>query len=316
MITNPILPEILVGAVLFIIYAVLSFGIVRRKIKLIYKLSMMGRVLIIFVLVFIINLRPMKKDYNMDVEMKNLDVMFVVDTTISMWAEDVDNKPRMDAVMRDCEYIIEQLDGSNFALIRFDNKSQILAPFTQDSKNVLDAFSTISSPSKYYAKGSNLNVIEKDMSDLLISSSKKEGRMTVVFFISDGEVTDGSELMSYSQFERYIDGGAVLGYGTEKGGKMKDSYSYIKDPETYQDAISKLDENNLHKIAEDMKIDYVHMERTNNIDYILSGVRAASKSVVDEGKGVNYEDTYFYFVIPLLIMLLLEVFIYIRRGRL
>ena len=316
MITNPILPEILVGTVLFILYALLAFGVIRRKTKFIYKVSMMLRILAIFVLVFIINARPMRKDYNADVEMKNLDVLFVVDTTISMWADDVNSKPRMDAVMRDTQHIIDQLDGSNFALIRFDNRSQVLAPFTQDSSNVLDAFSTISSPSRYYAKGSNLNVMEKDMMDLLVSSSKKDGRMTVVFFISDGEITDDSQLMSFADYEKYVDGGAVMGYGTEKGGRMKDSYSYIKDPTTYQDAYSKIDEKNLQSIADDMQIDYVHMERMNNIDYVLSSILASTKSIVDEGKGVTYEDTYYFYVFPLILLLMFEFVLYIRKGRL
>ncbi|MCR5293051.1 MAG: VWA domain-containing protein [Eubacterium sp.] len=316
MIFKPILPEILVGAVLFIIYAALSFGIVKRKTKLIYKLSAMLRIFVIMALCFVINMRPMRKEYNMDVEMKNLDVLFVVDTTISMWAEDVNGKPRMDAVQKDCQHIVDVLDGSNFALMRFDNKSQILAPFTQDSSNVLDAFSTISTPSRHYAKGSNLNVVEKDLEDLLVSSNKKEGRMTVVFFISDGEVTDDSELMSYDKYEKYVDGGAVLGYGTKKGGLMKEGYGYIKDPSTYQDAVSIIDEDNLQKIAKDMQIDYIHMQRTGDIDYVLNTIKAASKSIIDEGKGVNYEDTYFWYVIPLILLLLAEVVIYIRRGRL
>ena len=38
----------------------------------------------------------------------NLDILFVIDTTISMIAEDYDNnETRLSAVKKDCEYIIE-----------------------------------------------------------------------------------------------------------------------------------------------------------------------------------------------------------------
>ena len=48
-----------------------------------------------------------------------------------------------------------------------------------------------------------------------------------------------------------MDAGAVLGYGTEDGGEMvyDDWGSYVRDPETNQHAISKIDEDNLKKIA-------------------------------------------------------------------
>ena len=65
----------------------------------------------------LVNLRIMEKKYNATIEMKNLDVLFVVDTTISMWAEDYNGKnPRMEGVQADAEYIIDELSGSNFGL--------------------------------------------------------------------------------------------------------------------------------------------------------------------------------------------------------
>ena len=94
-----------------------------------------------------------------------------------------------------------------------------------------------------------MNVVYDEMKTMLLSSDNKEGRMTIVLFITDGEITDDSELQSYKELSQYVDGGAVLGYGTDKGGKMLDRYgSYIRDPQTYDDAVSKIDEKNLRQI--------------------------------------------------------------------
>ena len=316
MITKPLIPVYVMLFVLLVLAGLLIYGILRKKQKLHIKILDCLRLVLILALVFAVNLRPMNRRYKADIELKNIDVLFVTDSTISMWARDVRQGTRMSAVSSDMSYIMDELSGGNFGLIRFDNRAQVLAPFTQDTENVKDAFGTITEPDRYYAKGSSLNVAYEEMESMLKSSDSKEGRMTIVFFISDGEITDGSELMSYKELAQYVDGGAVLGYGTAAGGTMMDRYgSYIRDPETYSDAVSKLDESNLKQIAEDLDIEYIHMEDAMNVSYLLDSVRTGSSFTMDDASMVSYEETYFYFVIPLVVLLLWELAVCIRRGR-
>ena len=318
MITKPIVPVFIVLPALLIMLGVYVWVIIRKQNKLPYKILGIARILIILVLVFLINLRIMDKEYNAEIEMKNLDVLFVVDSTISMWAQDYDgDEPRMDGVLKDTEYIIDELSGSNFGLVTFDHRGQILAPFTQDHETVKDAFSTIKTPDVNYAKGTSLNVSKKEMQELLESSNKKDERLTILFFISDGEITDGSELESFADLEPLVDAGAVLGYGTDGGGEMvyDDWGSYVRDPETNQHAISKIDEDNLKKIAEDLDIDYIHMDDMSNIRYLIESIKSGSSLTIEKSDSVTYKDTYFYYAIPLAIMLLLELVLFIRRGK-
>ncbi|MBO4863237.1 MAG: VWA domain-containing protein [Eubacterium sp.] len=318
MITKPIIPLFVVIPVLLILLVLYAIRVYKKDDKLIFKILTMLRIIIIAVLIFLVNLRIMDKKYDSTIEMKNLDVLFVVDTTISMWAQDYDgNDPRMEGVLKDAEYIIDELSGSNFGLIRFDNRGQILAPFTQDHETVKDAFSTIKMPDRYYAKGSSLNNSYDEMKSLLDSSNQKKERMTVLFFISDGEITDGSTLMSFKELEPLIDTGAVLGYGTDKGGRMKDTYGgYMYDSETGGDALSVIDENNLKAIANEMDIEYIHMKSTANVKYLVESIKNGSSLTVEKADSVSYEDTYYKYAIALLIFLALEIVLFIRRGRL
>lgn len=295
MTTNPILSNYIVIPVLAVVLAGLLVTVFRRRDKIWSKLLSVLRLVLILGLAFMINLRPSVKRYNAEIELKNIDVLFVVDTTISMWAEDYGSgQVRMDGVQETCDYILQELAGSNFALIRFDNRAQILAPFTQDSRSVSDAFSTIKQPDTYYARGSSLNVPVADMKELLISSSKKEERKTVVFFISDGEITDDSTLQSYAELEQYVDGGAVLSFGTKEGGKMQASsgYSrkYIQDPETRSDAISKVNEENLEKIAKDLQIGYMNVRSKEDVIGELESIKSGSSIRMEEAEMVTYED--------------------------
>ena len=200
--------------------------------------------MIIYVLAFIIGLRPVTVETSYEFAAKNLDVLFVIDSTISMWALDYNGRnSRMQGVRADVNYILNELAGSNFGLVTFDDTSHVLSPFTQDLKYIADMVDLLATPESYYAYGSDLATPYYDIEALLKSSDKKENRKTIVFYISDGEVTNERKSdTSYADFAGYIDSGAVLGYGTESGGRMKENYRYIYDYETGQDAVSKIDE--------------------------------------------------------------------------
>jgi len=312
MITNPIIPNYIAIPILALLLLGAIWSVLMRKDKLWQKLISGVRLLIIFTLLFFINLRPAVKSYNTEIELKNIDVLFVVDTTISMWAEDYDGtKTRMDGVQATCDYILNELAGSNFALIRFDNRAQILAPFTQDSRSVSDAFSTIQTPDRYYARGSSLNVPLSAMEELLTSSAQKEERKTIVLFISDGEITDNSKLESFKALEQYVDGGAVLGFGTDNGGKMKvgNSYSqsYVKDNETGNEALSVINEENLRSIAQDLQVDYIHVRQPEEVSYLMETIKNGSSIRMEEAEMVTYNDIYFYLAMAPVAFLVWEI---------
>ena len=307
---NPIFPVPATGIVLLLAFVLLVVFMALRARPVRDIVFSALRVFCIFLLAFLINLRIMRPGDQAGIETRNLDVLFVLDTTISMWAEDYNGTAeRMEGAKADCAYIMEKLAGANFGLIRFDNRGQILAPFTQDTRNVSDAFDTISAPDRQYARGSDLSAPYSVMEDLLESSSDKENRKTIVFFLSDGELTNDAELISYTGLAHYIDDGAVLGYGTRQGGRMREgSYSeYVADPKTGDIALSRIDENNLKRLAADMDIDYVYMEQPSAIDDKLNYIRLVARTTVGEAKIDTFDDTYYHYVFPLLLLLVVEL---------
>ena len=320
MTTNPILSNYIVIPVLSVLLLAVLVMVILKKDSVLPKLLTIIRAVLIIGLAFLINLRPAVKRYNAEIELKNIDVLFVVDTTISMWAEDyTGGKVRMDGVQTTCDYILEELAGSNFSLIRFDNRAQILAPFTQDGRSVSDAFSTIKQPDTYYAKGSSLNVPYEEMKEMLISSSKKEDRKTVVFFISDGEITDKSTLQSYADLEQYVDGGAVLGFGTKEGGRMQsdNGYSkrYIQDQETGKDAVSVINEDNLQKIASDLQIEYQNVRSQEEVAGMIEAIKSGSSIRMEESEMVTYEDITYFLGMAMAALLIWELISLVLRRK-
>ncbi len=309
MIVSPIIPIWLMGIICVILI------ILKSK-----NWKTFIRQIIIVILLFLINLRIMIPSKNAKVVETNLNVFLVIDNTISMVAEDYNgNKTRLSGVKKDCEYIIEQLSGSSFSIITFNNTSKILTPMTKDNDMTLGALDTISPIDEFYARGTTMNVVLENLETSLKRGAEKEGRRNIVFFISDGEITNEEELKSFSSTKKYISNGAVLGYGTDKGGKMKvkDMYSdkeeYLEDTSAdypYPKAVSKIDEENLKKIAKDMDIDYIHATKQSNIESKVKEIKRDAIQNLGDTQKMLYDDIYFIFVIPLLGMLLFELINY------
>lgn len=215
------------------------------------------------------------------------------------------------------------MNGARYSVITFGNESQVVTPFTKDSNMTRQAIKTIKITNRYYAMGSTPNIVFDDMLKILKVSKENKDKNRIVFFISDGEITNNERLCSFSEMKNYINSGAVLGYGTEQGGymKVKDFYDegevYIEDFTSkeypYPKAISKIDENNLRKLANDMGIDYINMSSKSNISKNLDNI----KSNYEEMSGIDtissYIDIYYIFVVPLLALLLYEFINYKKK---
>ena len=316
---QPLFPIELCFLVLLVALVATFAVVIRNGLKLSEKVYTLIRLYVIYLLVFIISLRPVTIATDYEFTTKNLDVLLVVDTTISMWAGDYNgNQPRMNGVKEDVKYILSELSGSNFGLISFDDTSRVLSPFTQDSQYIADTVDLLSMPNVNYAKGSNLSVPYSDIHALLESSSKKENRKTIVFFISDGELTNQNEVSSYEGLADMVDLGAVLGYGSSEGGLMKYDYGYVYDDDKGEKAVSRIDEESLKKLSEELDIEYLNMNSGNfGLAGVLELIRDQSGTVVETGIGAErYNDTYYYFAIALLACLFIEAAFFIRKGRL
>ncbi len=316
---QPIFPAGIMLAVFAVLFGLTAFVIIKNKLNTRDKIFTLLRMTVIYVLILVIGLRPVKTYTKYEFATKNLDVLFVVDSTISMWANDYNgNHTRMEGVKNDVDYILNELSGSNFGLIAFDDTARVLSPFTQDLKYISDLVGVMNMPDSYYASGSDPGIAYRDIMSLLESSDKKENRKTIVFFISDGEITNGKALTSFVEMAKYVDAGAVMGYGSLSGGRMKEKYGYVYDYGTYSDAISKIDEENLKKIADDLGVQYLNMNGGNaSLAGLVELIKESSATIVEQGQGAEkYIDLYYYFAAVLCFMLLLEAVMLIRRGRL
>ena len=304
------------------------FSVVMLLIVLFNKQHIINRFLIIIV-VFIISQRPMLRDKEQAVFNLDIDVVFIVDNTVSMNAVDVNGGTRLDAVKNDCKNIMNTFAGANFAVITYGNIAQVKYPFTNEYGTIVDVIDNMKIIDPNYATGSSLDLPHDYLKMLLESSENKEKHKRVVFFIGDGELTSNESSNTnfnvYNDLNGMIDSGAVLGYGTSEGGKVivkeslfinriVDSNGYLIDAKTGGPIISKFNEDNLKKIANSLKLNYYHMTNYSVIADKINEIKDKANEQEEDDNDEKFDmDIYYYFSGTLLVLLLVELY-YCRRN--
>ena len=233
------------------------------------------------VLLGVASLRPAVPGDEVNASAANLNVYFVVDTTSSIIAEDYgDERPRIAGVESDIAAITQALPGARYAVITFDQATRVRLPLTTDSNALDAALETLLPEPSEYSQGSSISAADERLGRMLQQAEERApDRGRVVFYLGDGEQTAPEPAAPFTVDRRLIDGGAVLGYGTREGGRMKSTRSrfdsttaYILDPATGEDARSVIDEGNLRGIGDQLGLPYVHRESGDAIDPVVAGV--------------------------------------------
>ncbi|MGC5627622.1 vWA domain-containing protein [Georgenia sp. Z1344] len=264
----------------------------------------------------------------------NADVFFVVDRTGSMAAEDYDGEePRLAGVRADMAEIVSSMPGARFSIVAFDSQATRELPLTSDARAVGTWVDTLRQEVTYYSGGSSMDRPRQNLSEALARAAENNpGNVRLVFVLSDGENTAGDTSQqqlpgAWSDSAGYVDGGAVLGYGTTDGGQMR-SYDgtertgpgttspYITDDSTGEPAISTIDETNLRAVAEELGVEYLHRTEPGGLDAVVEGIDVEAIARADGRQNVDvYRDVWWPAMYVLVLLLAWEAFEIARRMR-
>ncbi len=276
---------------------VVSFGDIKER-------NAWFRRLAIVLLVLVMALRPSVPGASRAQGNNLLDIYFVVDTTISIKAEDYNGtKQRIDGIRQDVKDIAAKLAGARFSLISFNNSTVVELPLTSDASALGAMVDTIQTVRTWSANGSSIDApVDKTKSELERIRKDNPQRGRVVFYMGDGEQTAKNTPKSFDALKGLISGGAVLGYGSTSGGRMLEDPIYGSDKQQYMrvydnksgsqiDAVSKIDERNLNAVASQMGVRYFHRTQPGEIDDLIAGIDI-SRIVASSSDVEAYEDYY------------------------
>lgn len=253
----------------------------------------------------------------------SIEVYYVIDRTGSMGAEDWDgDNPRIDGVRSDVGILMNSLTGSRFSILSWDSNVHVGMPLTTDASAVQSYMATFTQELSSSSQGSSPHRPAQELAKLLKKNKERHpNNIRAVFIFSDGETSNeghwstapmGSE-SDWDAVKPYVDGGLVIGYGTEEGGKMKiqrlagaeeqsGSDGYIHDKSQPGDpvAISHIDEAALNNIASRLGIDYVHSPDKAAIESHAQSLLERATTIAEER---NMRSTYRYIIWPVALIL-------------
>lgn len=294
------------------------------------------RRLVVVLLLLVVAVRPSLTGGTAQASLAKLNVFVVVDSTSSVAAEDWgDGRPRLEGVRADVATLADELAGARFALISFDSSAVLRTPLTSDAGSVVTAVDVLRQEITTYSSGSTITEAHDLLRDQLDAAREADpSRANVVFYLGDGEQTADSEPGSFADLAGDVDGGAVLGYGTDEGGRMRefdgyaDEYSdlgYIEDRTQpgSPEALSRIDEDALRTLAGQLGVPYVHREPDVDLAPVLADAKEG-RVASDEGTAESLTDLYWIAAVPLFLLVLVDVGLVVgalgevrppRRGR-
>lgn len=273
-----------------------------------------GIVLLAFACLIIAAANPQVGTKLQEVKQTGIDVFILLDVSRSMSAEDI--KPnRLEKAKYQISNLIQKLHGDRIGLIIFAGKAYIQFPLTTDYSAAglfLSAVDVNSVPQQGTSIGSAIN--------LAVESFDSSSTEKVIITITDGEdhegdVMDAVDKAVSNEIKIYTIGlGSTGGVPIPVYNSRGDMVGFKKDNEG-NSVLTKLDEESLKQIASAGNGEYF---RGNNfedyLDKIYNDLSELKKSEFGVKKVTGYEDRFYYFLIPAILLLLIELFISEKKS--
>lgn len=250
------------------------------------------------------------------VKREGVDIVFAVDVSKSMLAEDIAPN-RIEKAKRLVSEIINQLASDRIGIIAYAGQAYPQLPITTDY-----------GAAKMFLQGMNTNMLSSqgtainsaiELATTYFNDDEQTNR--VLFIISDGE--DHSEQNTLAAVEEAIENGIkvyTIGVGKPKGApipiKRNGVVESFKKDAQGEVVITKLNEGILATIAEEGNGQYINGSNTEAaVEYIKEELNKMDKKEFEAKQFAEYKDQFQWFLGIGLLFLFLDVFILDRKTQ-
>lgn len=245
------------------------------------------------------------------VNRKGTDVIFALDVSRSMLAEDI-APSRLDKAKLLISRSLSTLSGDRVGIVAYAGSAYPALPITTDyvaAKMALNA----ASPDAVPSQGTNL-AAALEYAFGYFNPASPAGRFVVVF--SDGEDHETLAGLEMPDFPVEI---LIVGLGTQSGGpipiqKSSRGTTYKKD-KNGEVVITKRDERILSSLMEELGANYLDGNRTEQaVKGIEEFISKGEKADISEEIAIDYDPQFHWFLLPALLFLLLYLILPSKVG--
>nr|WP_321415614.1 VWA domain-containing protein [uncultured Allomuricauda sp.] len=250
------------------------------------------------------------------VKREGVDIVFAIDVSKSMLAEDIAPN-RLEKAKRIVSEIINQLASDRIGIIAYAGQAYPQLPITTDygaAKMFLQSMNT----DMLSSQGTAINAAI-DLASTYYDDSQQTNR--VLFIVSDGE--DHSENSTINAVEKATQNGIrvyTIGVGQEKGApipiKRNGIVESLKKDNQGEVVITKLNENVLTEIADRGNGAYIDGSNTENaVEYIKEELNRMDKTEFEAKQFAEYKDQFQWFLAAGFLFLFLDIFVLDRKTQ-
>jgi len=251
-----------------------------------------------------------------DVKQVGIDVYILLDVSKSMAAEDV--KPnRLEKARFEISKLIQKLEGDRIGLIVFSGQAYVQFPLTSDYSaanlflNAVD-FNSVPQP------GTNIG----SAFELALKSFRyDDGTKKAIVIITDGEDHEGNIEAALSEANSKDVSVYAIGFGSQTGtpipvyNESGTQIGYRKDNQG-QIVLTRLDEQTLKNIADKGNGKYYRGSNSQDeLDNVYEDLAKIQESEYGSKKVTEYEDRFFYFIFPAILLLIAEFMMTSKRTK-
>ncbi|WP_306565701.1 vWA domain-containing protein [Flavobacterium lindanitolerans] len=226
------------------------------------------------------------------VKREGIDIVFAIDVSKSMLAEDVAPN-RLEKTKQIVSQIINQLGSDRIGIVAYAGSAFPVLPITTDY-SVAKMFLQSMNPGMVSSQGTSLDEAIH-LSSSFFSQDSKVSKLVIM--ISDGE--DHSEGIEEATEEANKNGLKIItiGVGTEKGGpiplKRNGVVESFQRDQNGEVVVTKLNETTLKEIAKITKGGYVSGNNTKEVvDYVKHALENIEKSEFETKQFANYQSQF------------------------
>lgn len=248
------------------------------------------------------------------VKREGIDIVFAIDVSKSMLAEDV-APSRLDKSKQIVSQIISQLGSDRIGIVAYAGNSFPVLPITTDY-SVAKMFLQSMNTDMVSSVGTSLDEAIKLSSTYF--DDKKTSKLLIM--VSDGEDhSDGAETAAEEANKLGIKI-ITIGVGTEKGGpiplKRNGVVESFKRDSNNEVVITKLNQESLIAIAKATKGGYVNGSNTKEVlEYVKNALNNIEKTEFEATQMADFQSQFQWFLGIAFVLLLLDVFLLERKTK-
>lgn len=252
-----------------------------------------------------------------EIKREGIDLFVVLDVSLSMKAEDI--KPsRLEKAKRDVSELLKKLSGDRVGLIVFAGDAFVQFPLTADYA-AADLFISAVDVTSVPTPGTMIGLaLERAMK----SFSTDLPTQKAIIVVSDGENTEGDVLSAVEEVKKAGVKVYTVGMGTSEGGPIpvydqNGQRVDFKHDRAGSVVVTRLDETMLQQIAVAAGGTYRRATSGGNeIDDIFKELASLEKTEFGVKQVTGFESRYQYPLAAAILLLMIEVLLSERRGRL